>query len=101
MQGIDIGPTSGGAKPETPRTETWMEPTFGEGPTSGYDHVVLAGKGADQVIRQNYAEQQQLEDHWDWDEIYDGSRLASVVQLTKDMDGMTVYVPDRIVDDVP
>jgi hypothetical protein len=101
MQGIDIGPTSGGAKPETKRTETWMEPTFGEGPTSGYDHVVLAGKGADKVVRKNYAEVEQLEDYWEWDEIYEGSRLASVVELTKEMDGMVVYVPDRIVDDVP
>ena len=101
MQGIDIGPTSGGAKPETPRTATWMEPTFGEGPTSGYDHVVVTGKGADTIIPLNAVETQQLEDYWEWDEIYQGSRLASVVTLTKDMDGMTVYVPDRIVDDCP
>lgn len=101
MQGIDIGPASGGAKPETQRSPTWYEPTFGEGPTSGYDHVVLAGKGADKVVRPNYAEEQQLEDYWDWDEIFDGSRLASVVTLTKEMDGMTVFVPDRLVDDCP
>lgn len=101
MQGIDIGPMSGGSKPETPRTETWMEPTFGEGPTSGYDHVVLTGKGADKVIRLTSAERQQLEDHWDWDEIYENSRLASVVTLSKDMEGMVVFVPDRIVDDCP
>ena len=101
MQGVELGPVSGGAKPETPRTETWMEPTFGEGPTSGYDHVILAGKGVDQVIRPSYAEKEQLDDHWEWDEIFDGSRLASVVTLTKDMDGMVVYVPDRIVDDCP
>lgn len=101
MQGIEIGPMSTGGKPETPRSETWMEPTFGEGPTSGYDHVVLTGKGTDKIPRMTYAEKEQLEDYWDWDEIFDGSRLASVVTLTKDMDGMVVYVPDRIVDDVP
>ena len=101
MQGIDIGPSSGGAKPETMRTDTWMEPTFGEGPTSGYDHVVLTGKGADKVPRATYAEMAQLEDHWDWDEIFSTSRLASVVTLTADMDGMVVFVPDRIVDDCP
>jgi len=27
--------------------------------------------------------------------------LASAITLTKEMDGMTVYVPDRIVDDIP
>jgi hypothetical protein len=42
-----------------------------------------------------------LEDHWDWDEIFEGSRLASAVTLTKEMNGMTVFVPDRIVDDCP
>lgn len=101
MHGIDIGPSSAGSAPEVARTDTWIEPTFGEGPTSGYDHVVLVGKGANSAARKTPIEAQMLEDHWDWDEIYEGSRLASAVVLTKDMDGITVYVPDRIVDDVP
>jgi hypothetical protein len=42
-----------------------------------------------------------INDHWDFDEIFDKSRLASAVVLTKEMDNMTVFVPDRIVDDVP
>ena len=54
----------------------------------------------DSVIAKN-SSRQQLEDYWEWDEIFEGSRLASVVTLTKGMDGMVVYVPDRIVDDVP
>jgi len=101
MQGIEIGSASGGAPPEVRRTEDWIEPTFGEGTTSGYDHVVLVGKGADAAARMTPIEQQMIEDHWDWDEIFEGSRLASAVTLTKEMDGMTVYVPDRIVDDIP
>lgn len=101
MQGLDIGPSSGGAAPEILRTEHWIEPTFGEGPTSGYDHVVLAGKGADTVTRMTPVEQEQLEDFWDFDEVFSGSRLASTVTLTKAMDGMVVYVPDRLADDVP
>jgi hypothetical protein len=101
MHGIDIGPSSAGSPPEVQRTETWYEPTFGEGSTSGYDHVVLVGKGSASATRKTPIEEQMLEDYWDWDEIYEGSRLASAVVLTKDMDGMTVYVPDRIVDDVP
>lgn len=101
MHGIDIGPSSTGSAPEVQRTETWYEPTFGEGSTSGYDHVVLVGKGSTSATRKTPIEEQMLEDNWDWDEIYEGSRLASAVVLTKDMDGMTVYVPDRIVDDVP
>lgn len=101
MQGIDIGPSSSGAAPEVARTDTWIEPTFGEGVTSGYDHVVLVGKGSTSADRMTPIEEQMLDDHWEFDEIFEGSRLASAVRLTKDMDGMIVYVPDRIVDDIP
>ena len=101
MHEIDLGPASGGAPPEVARTETWFEPTFGEGVTSGYDHVVLVGNGAETAARKTPIEEQMLDDHWNFDEIYEGSRLASAVTLTKAMDGMTVYVPDRIVDDCP
>ena len=101
MHGIEIGPSSVGAAPEVARTETWIEPTFGEGTTSGYDHVVLVGKGSDKAAHKTPVEEQMLDDYWDWDEIFEGSRLASQVTLTKDMDGMSVYVPDRIVDDIP
>lgn len=101
MHDIDIGPASPCAPPEVARTETWTEPTFGEGVTAGYDHVVLVGPGADTAARKTDIEEQMMEDYWDWDEIFEGSRLASAVTLTKEMDGMTVYVPDRIVDDCP
>jgi hypothetical protein len=101
MQGIDIGPSSGCAPPEIARTDNWTEPTFGEGPTSGFDHVVLVGNGANTGVRKTAAEEEMIQDYWDWDEIFEGSRLASVVTLTKEMDGMSIYVPDRIVDNVP
>jgi hypothetical protein len=101
MQGIDLGPACVGAPPEVKRTDTWIEPTFGEGVSSGYDHVILVGNGIETAERKTPIEQQMLEDYWDFDEIYEGSRLASAVTLTKEMDGMTVYVPDRIVDDNP
>jgi hypothetical protein len=42
-----------------------------------------------------------LGDYWDDDEIFPESRLATQVTVTKEMDGMTVYVPDRLVDDNP
>ena len=90
-----------GGAPEVARTDTWIEPTFGEGINSGFDHVVLVGNGKDTAARKTPIEQQMLEDHWDFDEIYEGSRLASTIVLTKEMDGMTVYVPDRIADDIP
>ena len=101
MQNIDLGPASVGTPPEIKRTELWTEPTFGEGVNSGFDHVVLAGKGVETAARKTYIEQQMLEDYWDVDEIFEGSRIASAVTLTKEMDGMIVFVPDRLCDDVP
>lgn len=101
MHGIDIGPASLAAPPEVQRTETWIEPTFGEGASSGFDHVVLVGNGSETATRITPIEEQMLEDYWDVDEIFSGSRLACAVTLTKEMNGMTVYVPDRLVDDIP
>jgi hypothetical protein len=46
-------------------------------------------------------ELKRLQDYWEEDEIFPESRLASQVQITPQMDGMTVYVPDRIVEDIP
>jgi hypothetical protein len=101
VHGIDIGPISQGAPPEVRRSDTWYEPTFGEGPTSGYDHVVLVGNGVETATRKTSQEEQMLDDYWDYDYIYEGSRLASTVVLTKEMDGMIVYMPDRLDDEVP
>lgn len=74
---------------------------FGEGPTSGYDHVVLSGPGVDTANPITYAEERMLEDYWDFDEIFPESRLATQVTLTKAMDGMIVYVPPRVDDSNP
>ncbi|GKY95176.1 hypothetical protein MPSEU_000481000 [Mayamaea pseudoterrestris] len=101
LHDIELGPSNPAAPPEVQRTDSWIEPTFGEGVSSGYDHVVLVGNGKDTAPRKTPIEEQMLEDYWEADEIYEGSRLASAVVLTKDMNGMTVYVPDRITDDVP
>jgi hypothetical protein len=102
MLGVELGPKGNyAAPPEVKRSETWTEPTFGEGVSSGYDHVVLVGKGVETAAPMTPIEKQMIEEYWDLDEIFEGSRLASAVVLTKEMDGMTVYIPDRIVDDVP
>ena len=101
MQGIELGPASIGGAPEVKHTELWTEPTCGEGFASGFDHVVLAGKGVETAVRKTRIEQQMLDDYWDVDEVFEGSRLASAITLTKEMDGMIVFVPDRLCDDVP
>lgn len=101
MNDVDIGPASMCAVFEKVRSDTWTEPLYGEGPTSGFDHVLLTGNGVDTAPPKNHVEERMLRQYWEDDELYPESRLASVIVLTKAMDGMTVYVPDRLVDDIP
>ena len=83
------------------QTETWYEATFGEGSTGAFDHVVLTGKGAKAVdVRPSRTEIMSLHDYWEFDQIFEGSRLASCVTLNKGMDGMVVYVPERLEYDI-
>ena len=44
---------------------------------------------------------QAWDDYWDFDEISPESRLASMIKLTKAMDGMIVFVPARVDDSNP
>jgi len=101
LNGIDIGPSSVGGPVEAVRSPDWMEPLYGEGTTTGFDHVVLGGEGAKFAKPMDYSERRCLEQYWDEDEIYPESRLASQIVLTKEMDGMTVFLPDRLCDDCP
>jgi hypothetical protein len=101
LHGIQLGPASVGGAVSAIRSSTWEEPLYGEGPTSGFDHVLLVGNGADTAKPIDHIEMRMLNHYWDDDEIFPESRLASCITLTKEMDGMTVYVPDRIVDDIP
>jgi len=98
---IDLGPASVGGAVEAVRSSTWTEPLYGEGPTTGYDHVLLSGNGVEKVAPMTRPEERSLQQYWDADELYPESRLATQVVLAAEMDGMTVYVPDRIVDDIP
>jgi hypothetical protein len=86
---------------EIKHSERWMEPVFGDGPTSGYDHVVLSGPGLDTAAPVTRSEERMIEDYWDFDEIFPESRLACMIKLTKSMDGLIVYVPPRVDDSNP
>lgn len=101
--GVDLGPASVGGPEKKTRSSTWEEPLYGEGPTSGFDHVLLqAGHdGLADVEAISPIEVKSLEDYWDEDELFPESRLASMVEINNKMDGLVVYVPDRIVDDIP
>lgn len=101
MHGIDIGPSSVGGAVEAVRSDTWTEPLYGEGTTTGYDHVLISGNGADTAKHMDWVEEKMLKEYWDEDEVFPESRLASQIVLKKEMDGMVVYVPDRLVDDCP
>lgn len=46
-------------------------------------------------------ETRMIEDYWDFDEVFPESRLASMMTLTNDMNGMIVYVPPRVDDSNP
>mmetsp|Transcript_1216 Transcript_1216/g.1667 ORF Transcript_1216/g.1667 Transcript_1216/m.1667 type:complete len:184 (-) Transcript_1216:187-738(-) len=103
VNGVDLGPSSCGPAQEKVRSSTWTEPLYGEGAASGFDHVLLQGgnAGVDIVEPPHDNEKKMLEAYWDDDEIFPESRLASQVEINDKMDGMVVYVPDRIVDDIP
>ena len=103
MNGVDLGPASVGAPEQKVRSDTWTEPLYGEGATSGFDHVLLQGdnEGVKMAEPPHPNEIKQLEAYWDEDEIFPDSRLASQVEINEKMDGMVVYVPDRICDDIP
>ena len=101
MHGIDIGPTSCGSSEFAVRSELWTEPLFGEGPTSGYDHVMVTGNGSENIPPRGKSEYRQLRTYWDDDEIFPESRLATEITVKDDMDGMIIYVPDRLDHDHP
>ena len=62
---------------------------------------MLSGPGVDTATPMTSSEERMLNDFWDFDEIFPESRLASMIKLTKDMDGMIVYVPPRVDDSNP
>ena len=103
MNGVDLGPASVCGPQEKIRSSTWTEPLYGEGATSGFDHVLLQGnnEGVDIAEPPHSNELKMLEAYWDEDEIFPESRLASMVEINSKMDGLVVYVPDRLVDDIP
>uniref|UniRef100_A0A7S0L5W8 Uncharacterized protein n=1 Tax=Coccolithus braarudii TaxID=221442 RepID=A0A7S0L5W8_9EUKA len=71
----------------------WNYTTFGEGPGSVEDHVVVAKDFAD-VVGPPTFEEEDLLTMLDPENYQPTSRLAACIKLTKDMEGITVLVPD-------
>jgi hypothetical protein len=53
------------------------------------------------IFDRHLQETRMIEDYWDFDEVFPESRLASMITLTKQMNGMIVYVPPRVDDSNP
>jgi len=49
----------------------------------------------------DHVELMMLGQQWEDDEITENSRLASMVTLTEEHNGLSVYVPDGLPDDCP
>ena len=75
------------------RSERWIEDAYGEGPASWSSHVVIPKEWYEKLPEPMFAEKETL-DLVDPEDITPTSRLATEIVLTKDLDGMTVYVPD-------
>lgn len=96
MHGIELGPSSVGGIKDRVNSDTWIENLYGEGACSGYDHVMILGKGADAANMKCASESEMLNEYWDPEDIAENSRLASMVTVNAEMDGMTVFVPDAL-----
>ncbi|GMI47352.1 hypothetical protein TrCOL_g11220 [Triparma columacea] len=99
---IDLGPASKGAIVEAVHNERWTEDLYGEGVTTAFDHIKIPRVYQGIVGRMTKQEEMMLDQYWDEEEISpEASRLASMVKVTKEMDGMSIYIPDGLPDDCP
>ena len=71
----------------------WDYLTFGEGPNSAEDHVIISKEYFEKLPTAGYQEQNMLVDQITED-LAPNSRLASYVILEKDLDGITAIVPE-------
>mmetsp|Transcript_20969 Transcript_20969/g.41558 ORF Transcript_20969/g.41558 Transcript_20969/m.41558 type:complete len:145 (+) Transcript_20969:1-435(+) len=101
MHGIDIGYQIMGAPVSKVHSERWTEDLFGEGPQLGHDHVLIPKEWMAKLPPRADYEVDLLDTIWDEDEITDASRLSCMLPLTMELDGMVVYLPDRVPDDCP
>ena len=77
----------------TPGDNAWDYSTFGEGPASAEDHVVVSRDFFDKLNPMGYQERNILHGEV-FEHMTPTSRLATCIKLTKELDGITVIVPD-------
>ena len=96
LHGIDIGPTAVAGVVERVNSDVWTEDLFGEGASLGYDHVKVPPAWAAKLPPRGAWELELLRNYWDDDDITSVSRLGSQLPLTKELDGIQIYIPDGI-----
>jgi len=74
--------------------QPWDYNTFGEGPMHAQDHVVVSREYFDKTGPVGYQEANVLDKEVDEEDLTPTSRLATCITLTKELDGITVIVPD-------
>ncbi|CAN0072432.1 unnamed protein product [Discosporangium mesarthrocarpum] len=88
------GPCSGlGAPTAVLRSETWTEDVFGEGPKCYCCHVMIPEEFQQKMDPPFQGELELLEQLDDLN-APGASRLGCQVKLTKELDGITVFIPD-------
>ena len=90
---LDTAQHHGMMKHVVPADNAWNYDTFGEGPASAEDHVVVQRDFFDKLAPPSYMERNVLNAEV-YEHLTPTSRLATCVTLTKELDGITVIVPD-------
>ena len=79
----------------------WYEPKYGEGASCYFCHVIVPKSHYDLLPPKRPDEVEQLAQYPFPEDMTDTSRLACQVVLTKEMDGMVIYIPDGPPSDLP
>jgi len=96
---VNLGLAAHGLPRERKRSEVWTEQLFGEDACDSHDHVYVPPEWNAKLPERRPYELQMISDHWAPEEISDASRLAHKIELTKDLDGITIFIPDQLPDD--
>ena len=81
--------------------DPWNEDLFGEGPSCCSCHVNIASEWLDKIPSPSTKETSLLTEVFESDFRGANSRLGCQIQLTADLDGMIVSVPDGPPTDIP
>mmetsp|Transcript_16003 Transcript_16003/g.18087 ORF Transcript_16003/g.18087 Transcript_16003/m.18087 type:complete len:178 (-) Transcript_16003:163-696(-) len=90
--------SGGGNQSQRVRSSTWTEDIYGEGATSNHSHVIIPPEWYTKLPEPTPQEAELLNL---LDDISPNSRLGSEVRLTKELDGLLVYIPDPYPCDIP